>query len=222
MQCGSAYRSDDLRPVPLSCLCHVTMRGLVRVLMESPGRPRLRLEGLRISPLDHPEVVEDLVDLLVVVVVIVVAVGLEGLRIGAGHDAPVVVNVAGVEPDVMVGDGSGGLGIGPRHLPVLQPNVVLVAGDVEAEHLEGGGIGIGHLDDPEVGAADPLVVDHVVVLAILLAQGLEARRIDAAGQLDLVLKHHGKLGDGACSFLVDALAVEADVRAIPRVAVSEN
>lgn len=41
-------------------------------------------------------------------------------------------------------------------------------------------------------------------------------------QVDLALEDDGKLGDGAGTFLVDALALEADVRPIPGVAMTET
>lgn len=99
--------------------------------------------------------------------------------------------------------------------------MVLVAGDVEAENLKGGGVGIWNLDDPEVGAADPPVVDHVVVLRVLLAKGLETGRIHTTGQLDLVLEDDREIGDGARAFLVDALPIESDVGAVAGISVAE-
>ena len=84
--------------------------------------------------------------------------------------------------------------------------MVLIAGEVEAYRFKGRRIRLGQLHHPEAPRANPLVVDFILILGVLLAEHLKTGSIHVAAKGELTTHRSGKLVDIMSPFLINPLA----------------
>ena len=88
--------------------------------------------------------------------------------------------------------------------------MILVAREVEANRFKGRRIRLGQLHHPEAPRANPLVVDLILILGVLLAEHLKTGGIHVATEGELTTHRSGKLVDIMSPFLINALTIKED------------
>ena len=99
--------------------------------------------------------------------------------------------------------------------------MILVAREVEANRFKGRRIRLGQLHHPEAPRANPLVVDLILILGVLLAEHLKTGGIHVATEGEFTTHCAGKLVNVMGPFLINALAFKKNKLPLTTVALTK-